>query len=186
MSNSVFQNESNQSVSAHLGKDGSPHTPTPKNNSLSKALLSVGAMLSVILLCGLGLRISVGMISEQSRVSTDVTASPVSRSKAERLTERQLENERIREEARRKDRELLDRRRERLWREQCVDRPDKTAAYQIWYREVEEIEQQLKVAEEIQATLRPEDANHGPLAEGTVLWHRKQRLMELKADAPRH
>lgn len=184
MNNNVSRNENELSAAALLSRGGSPRNPAPTMHPLSKGLLAVSIMLGVILLCGLALRMSVGLVSDQQHASLGVSAKQVSRSNDEQLSERQREIERIREEARRKDRELLNRRRERLWREQCVDRPDKTAAYQNWYHEVREIEDQLKSAEEIQAQLGPEEAKNGPLAEGSVLWHRKQRLLDLKADAP--
>ncbi|MFG0253627.1 MAG: hypothetical protein ACF787_00795 [Rhodopirellula sp. JB053] len=185
MSNKVSSNDSLASASALLGRGGSLRTEQPSMSPLSKGVLAVTAMLVVVLLCGVGLRVSVGLVSDQPHASEGLSVTPVSRSKGRSLTARQREHERIREEARRKDRELLSRRQERLWREQCIDRPDETAAYQKWYAEVREIEDQLQVAEQIQSQLGPEDAEHGPLSEGTVLWHRKQRLLELKADGPR-
>jgi len=142
----------------------------------------MGVVLSVIALCGIGLRLTIGLVSDQKPAVIDGTIQRVSH--AGQLSKRDRENELVREEARRADRDLLQRRRDRLWRDECRERPGKFAAYQSWRRQVDEIEEQLADAEAIQSQLTPEQAPRGPLAEGTVLWHRKQRLLELQADAP--
>lgn len=141
-------------------------------------MLGVTILLSVLLLCAVVLRVSVRMVSDQHNERLSIDINQVSHS------DRQQEYTRIREEARREDRELLDQRRNRLWREASRKRPGKFEAYQRWHREVQEIEAQLAEAEFIQSQLTPEQATEGPLAEGTVLWHRKQRLRELRADMP--
>jgi uncharacterized membrane protein len=176
-------NESSASTPTDSGRGGSSLSKKTPAKLLSKCLIVTGIVLGVVLFCGLTLRTSVSMISEQASTSK---ASGVdhTQSRAHKLSQRAIANERVREEARRADRQLLQDRRDRLWSEDSRPRTNKNDAYQRWYSEVREIEEQLSEAEIIQANLSPEEAAKGPLAEGTVLWHRKQRLIKLRADAP--
>ncbi len=175
--------DSSASPPTDSGRGGSSQSKKAPARLLSKCLIVIGIVLGVVLLCGVTLRTSVSMISEQAAttIKSDVDHT---QSRAHKLSQRAIANERIREEARRADRQLLQDRRDRLWSEDSRPRTNKNDVYHRWYSEVREIEAQLAEAEVIQANLKQEEAENGPLAEGTVLWHRKQRLIELRADAP--
>lgn len=162
---------------------------TPQNfqtrlrNRLKLILLTITVLLGLMLACGVTLRLSVGLTSDPP-VAPSAPAELSENSKTHPRTDRQKEHERIREKALRDDRWLLQQRQDRLWREQNRDQPPRFAAYEKWLAEVTEIEQLVAEAEQVQSGLSPEESLRGPLAEGTLLWHRKQRLLQLREDPP--
>lgn len=189
-------------LSSRGGSSRSKTEPQPNrpDRRIRRYMFMLGICFATIFACLVGLRLCVAVVSNEAANATTSGSQSRSGSKTSELVETQLDYEQIRETARQQDRQWLRRRNDAIWHDQHRDRPGPAVVYERWNREVVEIEQQILVAEKIEAEQMEADRAAGetmdaataateifpaPPIEDSLLWHRKQRLKELKADAPR-